>query len=387
MQVDLKHTWRVSERAWYIKLYCWVYDAKREDITFCKIWWAYCFMWFFLPLRVGGALISPPLRWILGPVEIAVQRALKSLAEEQKRLNAIPPEVKPTWCVHCRRGKPHRQHYFAKCDCQDHGSNVSRASWPEVKDHLHACRLRSTTRPLQLKCDNEYLVPVVPPSRAMRIITTIGDTVTQIGMWLKNPVPAKLIRVITFVTVMSIGLAGSAGFVVLIVRNWATVTEVFAWVLAAVGILAVVIGTGYYATAKLTTKATGVFAKPLPVPRVQAPLRRLPKRLVSLSGALCFIASLLALGDMGYIAATHTHDTVQIIKYTAGGISSLGVTVLGVYLAVMTGFSVFLWRWAMKPIKFTGIASKGTVTGFWQLLKLSYVSVKSNTCPKIEVEP
>ncbi len=49
--VELKHTWHVSRVAWYIRLYLWVWDQQPQDLTFCKLWWGYVFMWLGLPIK------------------------------------------------------------------------------------------------------------------------------------------------------------------------------------------------------------------------------------------------------------------------------------------------------------------------------------------------
>lgn len=56
-QADLKHELVVSEKAWYVKLYVWLWDANKKDITICKMFWGYVFLWVALVLHVVIAFI------------------------------------------------------------------------------------------------------------------------------------------------------------------------------------------------------------------------------------------------------------------------------------------------------------------------------------------
>jgi hypothetical protein len=51
MNVELKHTLTVDAKAWYIRFYVWLYGGKLNEITFCKLFWAYVFVPIILPLN------------------------------------------------------------------------------------------------------------------------------------------------------------------------------------------------------------------------------------------------------------------------------------------------------------------------------------------------
>lgn len=40
-QSELKYAIRVGERAFFIRFYCWLYEADKNKISFCKLFWAY----------------------------------------------------------------------------------------------------------------------------------------------------------------------------------------------------------------------------------------------------------------------------------------------------------------------------------------------------------
>jgi hypothetical protein len=51
MNVELKHTLTVDAKAWYIRFYIWLYEDKLDQITFCKLFWAYVFAPIVLVIR------------------------------------------------------------------------------------------------------------------------------------------------------------------------------------------------------------------------------------------------------------------------------------------------------------------------------------------------
>ena len=58
-QSELKYAIRVDERAFFIRFYCWLYEADKSKVNFCKLFWAYVFAVPFLGLRglIGGGRI------------------------------------------------------------------------------------------------------------------------------------------------------------------------------------------------------------------------------------------------------------------------------------------------------------------------------------------
>ncbi len=58
-QSELKYAIRVDERAFFIRFYCWLYEADKSKVNFCKLFWGYVFAapaLFFRGL-IGGACI------------------------------------------------------------------------------------------------------------------------------------------------------------------------------------------------------------------------------------------------------------------------------------------------------------------------------------------
>jgi hypothetical protein len=59
--MEYKHTITVSKDAWFIRLYCWLWEARASDINICKLFWGYVF---FLPGLLFYTLIVIPARRI-----------------------------------------------------------------------------------------------------------------------------------------------------------------------------------------------------------------------------------------------------------------------------------------------------------------------------------
>lgn len=87
MNVELKHTLTVDEKAWYIRLYLWLYEATVSEITFCKLFWAYVF---FIPVLI--------IWCILHLVFITVQEIDKS-KNKRKIKAAIKPFLHHSWTI------------------------------------------------------------------------------------------------------------------------------------------------------------------------------------------------------------------------------------------------------------------------------------------------
>lgn len=62
MQVELKHTLVVNKDAWFIRFYRWVWEANVDNLTFCKLFWAYVFS---VPAVVALTLSRTPYRCIV----------------------------------------------------------------------------------------------------------------------------------------------------------------------------------------------------------------------------------------------------------------------------------------------------------------------------------
>ncbi len=99
-QSELKYAIRVDERAFFIRFYCWLYEADKSKVNFCKLFWAYVFAAPALLIRglVGGVIIlfrglrrlGRGLLWtvqtILRPAFWLLDSSLKRRAERIARL-------------------------------------------------------------------------------------------------------------------------------------------------------------------------------------------------------------------------------------------------------------------------------------------------------------
>lgn len=86
-ELTYKHTARVKADSWFIRFYCWLWEADLDSVDFCKLFWGYLFAIPNLLVRVVGYLpyklgLSIAERtkdrresWKLTPAEEAAMRA------------------------------------------------------------------------------------------------------------------------------------------------------------------------------------------------------------------------------------------------------------------------------------------------------------------------
>lgn len=43
MDIDYKHTVTVDRNSWWMRFYCWLWDADADNADFCKLFWGYLF--------------------------------------------------------------------------------------------------------------------------------------------------------------------------------------------------------------------------------------------------------------------------------------------------------------------------------------------------------
>lgn len=55
-QSELKHELRIKKSAWFIRFFVWLYEADKEDVNFCKLFWGYVFA---IPIMILGAIVLP----------------------------------------------------------------------------------------------------------------------------------------------------------------------------------------------------------------------------------------------------------------------------------------------------------------------------------------
>jgi hypothetical protein len=78
MNVELKHTLTVDAKAWYIRFYVWLYEDKLDQITFCKLFWAYVF--------------APVVLILKGVIEgvFAIRESARAYAKRPRKTKPVP---------------------------------------------------------------------------------------------------------------------------------------------------------------------------------------------------------------------------------------------------------------------------------------------------------
>lgn len=266
MEIELKHTWRASRNAWYIRFFRLIYQANDDDITFCKMFWGYLMMWIVLPV------------WLICFAVVGIAIGIKSVMPDSRRVDQ---------CHKCKRGKPHTTHRFLLCSC-------NRSTIPELRYHASFCKLQQGYK---LAYDDTLLVDKVLPSQRMRFINAIGYGFTRLGMWWRKPNVKRNIGIAICAPVALFGI-------------WAIVQVVM----------------------------LGVAQPP--------------------------------------------STWLDIFKWGGIGLGSITGIIGVAYVLAVIG----LWRLMARISKVFERGGKRTTMGFGRMMKLGYIAVKSNTCPRIELE-
>jgi hypothetical protein len=85
MDIEYKHEMTVDANSWFIRLYVWMWEAKRSDINFCKLFWGYFPVFFLLNLVVFQLMIRPVI-WLVGE--------LLDLLPERERPTELQKSIK-----------------------------------------------------------------------------------------------------------------------------------------------------------------------------------------------------------------------------------------------------------------------------------------------------
>lgn len=89
-EINYRHTARVSEDSWFIRLYLWLWAADVEEVDFCRLFWGYVFavpnvlvrIVGYVPWKVGSA-IGRRLRDWWGTIEQPTPREEELWREER----------------------------------------------------------------------------------------------------------------------------------------------------------------------------------------------------------------------------------------------------------------------------------------------------------------
>lgn len=331
MQVDLKHTWRVRRKSWYVRFFLWLYETPETQVTFCKLFWGYALLWITLPVAL-----------IVKSLEVGV-RTIKQVVPEG------PPEEKPTVTIP-KRGrvekefKPRVNYGFSRSWSID-GVVVSSAEYKDRPKfmfyergvHVIEVRVQRNGKYETWKVEVEIGPPVLP----LRIMSGVADGF----VWLKmhSYVAGRVLRAV-------------------------------AWTVR------VLARTIHWAFRKL---------------KFQLNLASLMISFVVSVAGLALIATVAA-GDavrQAPVWLDHALPTMSQVAFGIGIVAVIGGLFLGVLwaaLATPMGPAVgrgFV-RAASPPVRGVRVAFDGLILGvkeFGQAMKIGYVAVKSNTCPRIEV--
>lgn len=296
----LKYTIRVDERAAYIRFYLWLWEADKEKITFCRLFWAYIFTApalivrglytiFVRPLIGLGKLTGKGFFWIL---EHLPERRSSPLSRTLERRQAEEERAKPT------------------PEPKEKGPSTMQKTLGGIEHYGTIAAMRA--RPLAEGA----------AAAKDRLGYASKKTVHKVAATVSIPIVGRV-------------LLGTAALASLLM-----------------------VGIGVY------------FAAPAGISGGEA-----------------------AIGATGEAAVAVVHSKFSLMAVL--GTVALTVLICAIWAICMVGIPLLVMRYFLAPVG-EGVA-KGAVTGvetiggglsgFARAMKIGYYSVKTNTCPRIEVEP
>jgi hypothetical protein len=314
-QSMLKYAIRVDERAAYIRFYLWLWNAKKNEITFCKLFWAYVFAAPALMVRGFYTLFIKPVVFVLCLAGKGIARLL-------------PEKKKPTSGFESIEEKSERWEREA---IEKHEEREAKARKQKRQEEKAAS--------MQKTLDGIEHVGTLAIMKARPIAEGVGAAKKRVAYAGKR----TAVKVGDTVSVPLVGrgllgLAALAGISAVIV----------------LGMLA-----APYAVAGAHGVATGVSTGASAAGSAAVTMIHSPASLWAVLGL--FAAALV-------ISAVWVLATVGILAFIAR------------YMLAPTG------RGVVKGAEVGAIVVGGGLSGFAKAMKIGYYSVKTNTCPRIEIE-
>lgn len=327
-QSELKYAIRVDEHAFFIRFYCWLYEADKSSVNFCKLFWAYVFVapalcgrgFFELALLIAK---SPPFVWKgllllgIGVVKItlfvtkplvwvtdtSIERNEARVALAKERQAAAPPKVP----------RPRPKVMQSALGGVEHGGTIAIMRYKSAMESAAVVR-----------------------AAVHRTTIAAGRTTVRVA----NQVGA----------VTSTPLVGRALLVLAACLSGSLIVLCAFWIAPVVGFLFNGMGEGISAAASGTRE--GVSAAAYDVTHSQGSLWAL-LGVVAIVVLVCFVMGIIAIG-VPYL----------LVKYVLEPVG--------------------------RPVAKVGVGGAKVIDsgmrGFGQVMYLGYYAVKTSTCPRIEVE-
>lgn len=321
---DFKYTWIIPREVWYVKVYLWVWDASPTEITFCKFFWGYALIWLGVPIRLVAGLFRTINSVRLRAKESRRRRLKAKLAEKPAVIKAAKvPSIHYTLRPVVGRR--------AKFWVEDASGDV--ATWcidGNVVGHRRLLKYFFET-----PGEHEVSLPnVYDEDGKTHDVKRVVDVRYR---------PSAAMRVLDGV---------SYGF------------------------------TGIKMAASTAAHAVAHPPKPIAkVGRVSAMGASVASIVAVCVG--CVVAGYAFVTHAGSIGRSFWHVTFPIVK-PVGIVAGIAM-VIGflVYCVVVSGLVYAFTNVIAKPV---AIGTKRGALSFGQVMRIGYVAVKSNTCPRLEIE-
>lgn len=330
-QSELKYAIRVDEKAFFIRFYCWLYQADKTKINFCKLFWAYVFVAPALFLRgivgtvglIGKGL--PPLgraiakgRYLFYPVGWGWNRLRASMYHGKAQ----------------RRELQRRELYF-KGESERQRAEILAAREPKRDREVMQSALgfveHSGTKAV-MKIKTAAASEPVKVAKA-QIARQTSRAVTRVGEITTTPIVGRALLVTSAILSMSL------------------------------------LGLGlFYSAPVISSVASGV--------------------------AYSVSEAAIATGH-GASEATQAVVHSEVSLWALMGIFAIVILVTTIMAAIAIGLPYMVVKYLISPagnavskvVDPTGRVIEGGLRGFGQVMYLGYYAVKTSTCPRIEIEP
>lgn len=328
--IELKHTWEIPEKTWYLSVYLWVWDASAEDVTFCKMAWGFVLIWVGLPIRIITGFFR-----LFGRTKRAAgryrdrRRQLREAKSPEVTVETKP--IKEPSVTFGRAVAGRRTHFRVRhaedpyswgfgdgaCDTSRYNTTVHRYRKTGTYSGTVECR-NGDRKPRKIAFEVEV---VAEPSPGVKMLDAVGVGFTKAGM----------------------GVKAASYAVTHPPRPVARAAKV-----------------GGVATLYACVAALGLSAL----------------------GAMVLVAVTIPTWVPAIANGTHVVFTNDAVQKGGEGLFAVVLLAAFLYFTVISGIALAFRSVVAKP------ALRGTQRGamrFWKMMWIGYKAVKSNTCPRIVV--
>ena len=333
-QSELKYAIRVDEKAFFIRFYCWLYQADKTKINFCKLFWAYVF--------VAPALF---LRGIVGTVGL-IGKGLPPLGRAIAKGRYLFYPVGWGWNrlrASMYHGKAQRRELHFKRELERQAQILKKR-----RERAEILAAREPKRDREVMQSALGFVEHSGTKAVMKIKTAAASEPVKVA---KAQIARQTSRAVTRV--------GEITTTPIVGRALLVTSAILSMSLLGLGLL--------YSAPVIYSVASGV--------------------------AYGVSEAAIATGH-GASEATQAVVHSEVSLWALMGIFAIVILVTTIMAAIAIGLPYMVVKYLISPAGNavskvadpTGRVIGGGLRGFGQVMYLGYYAVKTSTCPRIEIE-